>query len=76
MQQQYLTRQEAAAYVRERYGLPCSPRTLAKLATVGGGPVYRRAGLRALYAPADMDEWVASRMSAPVRSTSELEAGA
>lgn len=66
----YLTRVEAAAYV-ERRGLPCSPKTLAKLATIGGGPRYQRFGLRAVYTPAALDDWIASRMSAPMASTSE-----
>lgn len=70
---QYLTRTEAAAYVRD-HGLPCAARTLAKLATIGGGPEYQRFGARAVYTPAALDAWIASRMSRRVRTTSELTA--
>ena len=67
-----LRRQAAAAYVRERWGFPCSPAWLAKLAVVGGGPVFRKAGRFPIYVTGDLDRWAASRISGPVRSTSEL----
>ena len=51
----YLTRAAAAQYVRATYGFPCSRQWLAKLAVVGGGPVYRKAGRTPLYAPSDLD---------------------
>jgi hypothetical protein len=56
----YFMRSDAARYVRESWGLPCSPRWLAKLAVVGGGPVFRKAGKTPLYAPADLDNWAQS----------------
>src|SRR5262245_29249095 len=34
----YLRRGEAAAHIEAKWGSPCSPKTLAKLAVVGGGP--------------------------------------
>ena len=40
----YLRRTDAAAYVTDRYAFPCSRQWLAKLAVVGGGPVFRKAG--------------------------------
>jgi len=64
------TRSGAARYITER-GYPTSPKTLAKFATVGGGPVYRIFGNRAFYDPADLDAWIAEKLSAPRRSTSE-----
>ena len=67
----YLRRVEAAAYVRDTHGLPCAPRTLAKLAVIGGGPIYRKAGRVPLYATEDLDAWVAGRLGAPQRSTSD-----
>lgn len=67
----YLQRTEAARHVRESWGLPCSPRWLAKLAVVGGGPVYRKAGKTPLYAPADLDQWAQARIGGPRRSTSD-----
>ena len=66
----YLRRSDAARHVRETWGLPCSPRWLAKLAVVGGGPTYRKAGRTPLYAPADLDDWAKSHIGAPRKSTS------
>ena len=72
----YLRRKDSAAHVREQYGIPCSNAWLAKLATVGGGPVFRKAGRFPIYAVDDLDTWALSRIGKPVRSTSELSAGA
>jgi hypothetical protein len=68
--QNYLRRVDAARHVRETWGLPCSPRWLAKLAVVGGGPIYRKAGRTPIYTPADLDAWAQSRIGAPQRSNS------
>jgi hypothetical protein len=67
----FFRRAEAALYVTERWGIPRSPRTLAKLACIGGGPPFRRAGRFPLYEPPDLDDWAQSKISAPVRTTSE-----
>jgi hypothetical protein len=67
----YLRRVDAARYVESSYGFPCSPRWLAKLAVVGGGPVFRKAGRMPIYAPADLDGWAQSRIGAPKKSTSD-----
>ncbi len=69
----YLRRAEAARYLQDRYGA-YKTQTLAKLAVTGGGPRYRKMGAFAYYLPADLDDWAASRMSAPVHSTTELAA--
>ena len=37
-------RNEAAKYLSEVWRIPTSPNYLAKLATVGGGPCFRKAG--------------------------------
>lgn len=66
----YLRRVEAASYVKDNWGIPCSPKWLAKLAVLGGGPVLRKAGRFPLYAPDDLDAWASSRIGAPQRSTS------
>jgi hypothetical protein len=66
----YFRRLEAAAYVRSSYGFPCSPRWLAKLAVIAGGPIFRKAGKTPLYTPADLDAWAQSRIGAPRKSTS------
>jgi hypothetical protein len=67
----YLTRAHAAHYVRATYGFPCSRQWLAKLAVIGGGPVFRKAGRTPLYAPTDLDGWALARIGAPQRSTSD-----
>ncbi len=66
----YLRRSSAARYVRDVWGLPCSTKWLAKLAVVGGGPIYRKAGRFPLYSANDLDAWAESRLGAPRRSTS------
>jgi hypothetical protein len=67
----YLRRTDAATYVQSSYGFPCSPRWLAKLAVMGGGPIFRKAGRTPIYAPADLDSWAQSRIGPPQRSTSD-----
>ena len=71
----YLRRRDAARYITETFGMPCSPNWLAKLAVVGGGPLYRKADRYPLYDPDDLDAWVRGRLSAPRRTTTEHEAG-
>jgi hypothetical protein len=67
-----LRRAEAARYVIESWGYPVSPKTLAKLAVVGGGPKFRKASRFPLYETGDLDDWVRSKLSCPVTSTSAL----
>jgi hypothetical protein len=67
-----LRRAEAARYVQDRRGYPCSPKTLAKYAVVGGGPRFRKAGRFPLYDPTDLDEWINDKLSDLVTSTSAL----
>jgi hypothetical protein len=66
-------RQAAASYVRAHWGFPCSPAWLAKLATVGGGPAFRKAGRYPIYSQQDLDNWASSRIGPLLRSTSEIE---
>src|SRR5215475_963837 len=67
-----LRRAEAAEHIQQKWGYPCSPRTLAKYAVIGGGPPFRKAGRYPLYHPEDLDGWVGRKLSNPVTSTSEL----
>ena len=69
-----LRRKDAAQYVQDMHGQPCSHKTLAKLAVVGNGPAYRKAGKFPLYEPDDLDEWALARLSPKVRSSSEFRA--
>ena len=66
----YLRRDDAARHVREKWGLPCSPKWLAKLAVVGGGPLYCKAGRTPLYAPDDLDRWANDQIGVRRHSTS------
>jgi hypothetical protein len=68
----FLRRGDAARYVRETHGTPCSRAWLAKLAVTGGGPTYRLAGRFPIYTPHDLDVWVNGRIGARRRSTSVL----
>jgi hypothetical protein len=67
----HLRRTAAANYLKETHGLDRAPATLAKLAVIGGGPIFRRAGQVALYSTDDLDKWVALKLGPPMRSTSE-----
>ena len=68
-----LRRTEAAKYVTETYGFPCSPKTLAKLACVSSdGPPFCRAGRIPLYPQLGLDDWARSKIGPLVRSTSEI----
>jgi hypothetical protein len=70
-----LRRREAAFYVRTKWGVPLSPHTLAKLAVLGGGPLYRKAGRFPLYELRDLDAWAESKLGPKQRSTSDLAGG-
>ncbi len=70
---EYLRREQAAAYLQKRVGAYTTD-TLAKMAVVGGGPKFRRIGRIPLYTVADLEDWLSSRLSPPVASTSELTA--
>jgi hypothetical protein len=66
-----LRRSEAAQYVRETFGIPLSQKTLSKLAVVGGGPLFRKAGRFPLYEVADLNSWANGRLGPKQRSTSD-----
>lgn len=66
-----LRRAEASLYLLENFGISRTPATLAKLASSAGtteGPRYVIAGGLALYDAADLDDWAASLITAPMRS--------
>src|SRR5580692_7310136 len=65
-----LRRAEAAKHIQNKWGYPCSPRTLAKYAVVGGGPAFRRAGRFPMYSDMDLDNWIISRLGPRITSTS------
>jgi hypothetical protein len=56
---QFLSRAAAATFVKEKYGIRCSKRHLANLASNGCGPAFHKANRDALYSPTDLDAWAA-----------------
>ncbi len=78
MEIHYYNRGEAAKHVRDK-GLPCAKSWLAKLACIGGGPIFRRFGRNVVYTASDLDDWIEARLTGPKTSTSDQahsEAGA
>ena len=73
MENKLLRRWEAARYLEER-GIPISASTLAKKATHGGGPRFRKFDRFPLYSATDLDAWIADRLSALKQSTSDMGA--
>jgi hypothetical protein len=72
-----LRRAQAAKYVVETYNVPCSPKTLAKLACVSlEGPPFRLAGRYPLYPTSGLDAWAQKKIGPLIRSTSEARTGA
>jgi hypothetical protein len=70
--EQLLRRSQAAKYVENTYNVPCSPKTLAKLACVSSnGPPFLLAGRFPLYPTSGLDAWALAKFGPLVRSTSE-----
>ena len=70
-----LRRTEASIYLKETWGLSYCSRTLAKLATIGGGPPMEYAGRIPLYPVEDgLDAWALAKIEPRVNSTSERRA--
>ena len=71
-----LRRAQAAKYVVDTYNVPCSPKTLAKLACVSSeGPPFH-AGRFPLYPISGLDAWAKKKIGPLVRSTSEVDRAA
>jgi hypothetical protein len=66
----HLDRKQAAQLLTD-HGYRTAPATLAKLACIGGGPVFRSWGRKPLYLATDLIAWAEARTSGPRRSTSE-----
>lgn len=71
----FLRRADAAAYVCQTYGFPCSRQWLAKLAVIGGGPIFRKAGRFPIYKRIDLDQWAQARIGPARASTGDLANG-
>jgi hypothetical protein len=67
----YHRRKAASQYLRDHWGLEYSPKTLAKLAVTGGGPVFQRAGRFPYYTISNLDLFAEQKFGKPMRSTSD-----
>ena len=70
---QFLRRKDAGVYLKTRYDF--SPELAhAKLATVGGGPPFHRAGTNGrivVYEISELDTWALAQIGDAKRSTAE-----
>ena len=73
MGKMFLRRRDAGRYLREKFGF-CSEKSLAKMATMGGGPAFRKAGPAVLYELDELDRWALAKIGAPQSSTSSRAA--
>jgi hypothetical protein len=71
MEPRYLTTKEAARYVTTKYGVSCSPNTLAKIRSTGGSPAYHPIGRRVYYLPHELEAWSENRVGYCRTSTSD-----
>lgn len=62
-----LRRKYASRYLMDTHGVSYTPQSLATLASIGGGPAYILFGRFPMYAPADLDAWVAAKVRTPVQ---------
>lgn len=66
-----LRRWEASRHLLDRHGIEMAIATLAKLACLGGGPPFQKAGRVPLYPVELLDEWALARLGRVIHSTSE-----
>ncbi len=74
MTTKYMRRAEAARYLQDRVHAYTAA-TLAKLATVGGGPQFQRIGRFPVYTADALDAWLASKTGPVLTSTAASEMG-
>ena len=70
VQDRRLGRKDAAQFLTD-HGYRTAPATLAKLACLGGGPIFESFGRRPLYREPDLLAWAEARTTGPRRSTSD-----
>ncbi|HEX2524817.1 MAG TPA: hypothetical protein VHL31_00740 [Geminicoccus sp.] len=57
-----LQRREVPEYLALKFGIPIAIATLAKLASVGGGPPFDRMNRTPLYRTDLLDEWAQAKL--------------
>ena len=65
-----LDRRQAADFLTAR-GYRTAAATLAKLASIGGGPMFESFGRKPLYREAELLAWAQAKTTGPRRSTSD-----
>jgi hypothetical protein len=68
-----LSRDEASEYLLGVHGVQVAPATLAKYATLGGGPRFCKFGRKPLYPRDELDTWAAAKLGAVVANTGEAD---
>ena len=66
-----LRRVDVPAYLALKHGIDIAVSTLAKMASIGGGPAMQYSGRIPLYHLTDLDTWAEQRLSGKVSSTSQ-----
>lgn len=70
MSTKYMRRGEAAQYLQDQVQAYTAS-TLAKLATIGGGPRFQKVGRFPVYTVEALDEWLAAKTGPIVSNTAE-----
>ena len=66
-----LLRHEASVYLKATWGIDRKPSTLAKYASVGGGPKFEYAGRIPIYPQDELDAWARLILSPLCSSTAD-----
>jgi hypothetical protein len=66
-----LRRWEVSEYLKLMYGIEIAPATLAKWASIGGGPRFHKSLRTPLYPTAELDIWAVNRLGGLRNSTSD-----
>ncbi|TLG75153.1 hypothetical protein [Methylocystis sp. B8] len=69
----FMRAKDAGVYLKDKFGFG-SEKSLNKLACLGGGPEFHKAGPARLYTPEALDEWAMSKIGAAQKSTSDTAA--
>jgi hypothetical protein len=70
MPPEFLRSKPAGDFLKENFGFG-SKKTLDKLATVGGGPEYHKAGHVRIYTPEALTKWARAKIGQPQTSTAQ-----
>ncbi len=67
-----LRRKDVPEYLANKYGIDIAKATLAKLASIGGGPAMQYIGRIPLYHRDDLDAWAEMKLSKSVKNTLKI----